>query len=193
MVGRQPGSGSITYLALGDSLTAGVGASDYRYSYPYLIAQRLSKKNNVRFVNLANPGDTSTDVLNDQAPKVLSLKPDLITLLVGVNDIHNLVSLQEFEQNYIKIVSTLKKTRSKIYLLSIPYLGSDKTVFFPYNFILDFRTKQFNRVIEKISQDYNLYYIDLYHLNKSKNFYSADKFHPSDQGYKDWLRVLNVN
>lgn len=183
----------ITYVALGDSLTEGVGASDYKYALPYLIAQKLSSENNVELINLAHAGDTSLDILVNQLPKALSLKPDLITILIGVNDIHNQKSLSEFESNYIQIVERLKKDNTKIYLLAIPYLGSNKITYFPYNIILNFRTKQFNNIIKRISENARVEYIDLYSTNKSTNFYSSDQFHPSDQGYEDLVKSINVN
>ncbi len=193
VIGNRSGSQTIKYIALGDSLTEGVGVSNYKNSYPYLIAQKLSSKNNVTLINLAHVGDTSSDVLANQLPKALSLKPDLITLLIGVNDIHNLKSLTQFKENLIQIVSPLKKGGAKIYLLSIPYLGSDKIVYFPYNFILDFRTKQFNNVIKIVSTEYGVKYIDLYSLSKSANFYSSDQFHPSDKGYILWGTLINAD
>lgn len=192
LVSNQLNNQTIKYMALGDSLTAGVGVSDYKSSYPYLIAQKLSGKFNVELANLAHVGDTSSDVLV-KLPKVLSQKPDFITLLIGVNDIHNLKSLKEFENNYLQIVSVLKKSGARIYLLSIPYLGSDKITFFPYNFLLDFRTKQFNEIIQKISVAEGLKYIDLYHLKQDANFYSSDEFHPQEQGYKEWSGAINVD
>lgn len=189
---NQSNSQAIKYLALGDSLTAGVGVSDYKNSYPYLIAEKLSAKFNVELINLSHTGDTSSDVLI-KLPQVLSQKPDLITLLIGINDIHNLKSLKEFEENLIQIVNILKKSSAKIYLLSIPYLGSEKIVFFPYNLILDLKTKQFNKVIKKVSLDIGVEYIDLNALSRSANFYSSDQFHPSEAGYQEWAKVINVN
>lgn len=193
MVSNQSGSQTIKYLALGDSLTAGVGVADYKNSYPYLIAQKLSSKNKIELINLAHAGNTSADVLANQLPKTLSLKPDLITILIGVNDIHNLTSLKEFEDNYTRILATLKKSGAKIYVLSIPYLGSEKIVYFPYNFILNFRTKQFNNVIKKITNQFEVEYTDLYLLKKPDKFYSSDEFHPSDKGYGQWSEIINVN
>lgn len=193
MIGNQSNSQTIKYMALGDSLTAGVGVSDYKNSYPYLLAQKLSAKNNVELVNLARAGATSLDVVTNQLPKALLQKPDLITILIGVNDLHNLISLKEFEDNFTRIVTALKKSGAKIYLLSIPYLGSDKIVYFPYNFMLNFRTKQFNNIIKKISADTGATYIDLSALKKSANFYSVDQFHPKEDGYKEWSEIINVN
>lgn len=183
----------IKYVALGDSLTAGVGTSSIKSSYPYLLSQKLSSKNNVILANFAHAGDNSEEILTTQLPKALAYKPDLITLLIGINDIHNLKSTNEFKENLTHIVSQLKDTGARIYLLSIPYLGSDKTVFFPYNFILDLRTRQFNNIIKKIAGDFGVNYIDLYSLRKSANFYSSDQFHPSEEGYKEWAKIINVN
>ena len=193
MVGNSSSSQTIIYVALGDSLTEGLGASDYKNSFPYLLTEKLSVKGSVQLYNLARSGATSQDVVVTQLPKVLPLKPDLITLLIGTNDIHNLVSLKDFESNYRTIVATLKKSEAKIYLFSIPYLGSDKIIYFPYKFALEERTRQFNNVVKKVSSDYGFEYIDLYTVKKSANFYSSDEFHPSDEGYREWLEVINVN
>jgi len=183
----------IKYAAMGDSLTAGVGTADYRDSYPFLLANKLASENQVELINQARAGDNSSEVLAVQLPQVLSLNPDVVTLLIGTNDIHNLKSLEEFNRNYTQIVSQLKKTGAKIYLLSIPYLGSSKIVSFPYNFLLDLRTKQFNGVIKKAAADYGVFFVNLYAINQPAGFYSADQFHPSAEGYKTWAKEINVN
>lgn len=193
IIGDKSDIQTIVYVALGDSLTEGTGASDYKSSFPYLLSRKLSAKAQVELFNLARAGATSEDVVINQLPKVLSLKPDLITLLIGTNDIHNLVPLKDFESNYRTIAAALKKSGAKVHLLSIPYLGSDKIIYFPYKFALEERTKQFNGVIKKVSIDYGFKYLDLYAIEKSANFYSSDEFHPSDNGYRQWTEVINVD
>lgn len=192
IINNKSGNKNIKYVALGDSLTAGIGVSDYKSSLPYLIALKIPSYK-VELINLAYAGATSKDVLIHQIPKAISAKPDLITLLIGVNDIHNLVSSKMFENNLTQTIKALKDTHTKIYLLSVPYLGSDKIVRFPYNLILDLKTKQFNNVIRKLSTDYGVRYIDLYYLSKSASFYSSDQFHPGEEGYKEWAKIINVN
>lgn len=193
LVGNNNGKQTIRYVALGDSLTEGVGTSDYQNSYPSLLAQRLSAQTNVELINLSRAGDTSTDVATNQLPQALAVKPEIVTVLIGINDIHNLKSLAEFKANYTQIVAALKKNGARVYTLSIPYLGSGKIVYFPYNFLLNLRTKQFNSVIKKISTDLRVSYIDLYSLEKSANFYATDEFHPTDYGYQQWAKAINVN
>ncbi len=191
-VGSQVNLPTIRYVALGDSLTAGVGVSDYKNSYPYLIAKQLSFKNQVRLINLAHPGDNSIDLIHNQLPQVLALKPDLVTLLIGVNDIHNLKSENEFRNNYWQIITTLKKTNAKIYVYTIPDLGSQKIVYFPYNLLMDWRTREFNNVIKKFAQDNQLNLVDLYSISKVDDFYSADQFHPGSAGYEQWAKATDV-
>lgn len=181
------------YVALGDSLTEGVGATSYSNTYPSLLTKKLSAKENVKFINLAHKGDTSLELLRDQLPQAILEKPDLITVLIGINDIHNLISPDYFENNLRIIISSLKKTNARVYLINIPYLGSSKIVLPPYNLILNLRTKQFNQIIKNLADELSVNYIDLYSLEKSSNFYSVDEFHPSDEGYKYWGMQINVN
>lgn len=193
IIGNNPQARTIRYVALGDSLTAGVGTSDYKNSYPYLLARKLSSKNNVELVNLSRSGATSVDILANQLAPALAVKPDLVTLLIGTNDLHNLKSLKEFESNFSRIATNLKTSNAKIYALSLPYLGSAKIVYFPYNLLLDIRTKQFNAVVKKVAAEVKAEYIDLYSLSKPVGFYSSDQFHPSDLGYKEWSKVINID
>ena len=69
------------YAALGDSFTAGL---DGQGSWPDLVAEELP---GVEYVNLASIGATSEDVENFQLPEGLALKPDLVTLVCGANDV----------------------------------------------------------------------------------------------------------
>ncbi len=193
LTGTNPSFKTLKYASLGDSLTAGTGTFDYKETFPYLVSQKLSLKQNIELYNFARAGGTSKDVLDNQLPKVLSLKPDLVTLLIGTNDIHGLVSLSDFENNLDKIVYAIKNSGTKVYLLSIPYLGSDKIIYPPYNTILDLETKKFNKIIDNLAEKYNVNLIDLYSLQKPSDFYSEDEFHPSGKGYASWAEIINVN
>lgn len=193
IIGNNPSSETLKYAALGDSLTEGLGVLDYKETFPYLFAQKLSSRQNVETYIFARSGDISQDVLDNQLPEALTLKPDLVTLLIGTNDIHNSTSPTEFENNLTKIISSLKETGAKIYLFTIPYLGSDKLIYPPYNTIIDSETKQFNKIIDKVAKEYQVNLIDLYSLKKPSDFYSQDNFHPSAKGYKSWAEAINVN
>lgn len=189
---------TLKYTALGDSLSAGVGVSNYRETLPYHISVKLAKNKKVQISNLAKSGVGIREVLASQAPRAVILKPDILTILIGTNDIHNFTPLDEFEKDYRKTVSLLKeKTAARITVINIPYLGSD-TLLPPYDTMLDLRTKQYNSVIEKIARQYDVKYIDLYTLSYAdfktdKSLYSPDKFHPSAKGYAFWGKIINAD
>src|SRR5262245_50473711 len=69
-------------VALGDSVAAGYGAGGLPAAYPARVGARTGRL--VR--NLAEPGATSGDVLDDQLGRIL-VPPDLVTITVGANDI----------------------------------------------------------------------------------------------------------
>jgi lysophospholipase L1-like esterase len=190
----------IKYVALGDSLTAGVGSNDYQKTFPYLLAMKLMEKNDVTLTNLGGPGAKTKDVITDQIDKAAALNPDYLTLLIGTNDIHGLVSAKEFQTNFQTIIDQLTaKTKAKIIVINIPYLGAGNLILPPYDSYFDNKTKQFNQIIKKIADQKSLCYIDLYGQSKKsfaqnqKLYYSSDLFHPSAQGYQLWSEIIYAN
>jgi acyl-CoA thioesterase-1 len=188
-----------TYVALGDSLTAGVGVENINQTLPYLISEKmLDKTPQVNLINLAALGATSNDLVNNQLPKVKDLNPDLVTVFIGINDVHNFVSPKTFEKNLDQAIKTLKQTPAKILVISIPYLGSKNTVYFPYQFLLDDQTKKYNQILRKISLENNVQYVDIYSgteklFKESQEYYSSDLFHPNQKGYQLFSNYINAN
>lgn len=187
---------NINYIALGDSLSSGVGSSDYKKTITYIFADNLSQKTTVNFYNLAIPGATSESLINTQLENAIKLKPDYISLFIGINDIHSLVSGKKFEKNMTYILDKLaKETRAKIIVFNLPYLGSDQLILPPYNLFFDAKTQEFNSILKKICTNKNLTIVDLYTptkeiFSKNTDFYSKDGFHPSEEGYLLWGSLL---
>jgi lysophospholipase L1-like esterase len=193
---------NLTYLALGDSLTAGVGSSNYKQTFPYELAQSWADENgaSVKLVNLGVPGAKTEDVIKDQLPQVSVFNPDIITLLIGINDLHDRVGKDVVAQNIEEIIKGIKKqSQAKIILLSLPYLGAGDLMYPPYQAYFDWQTEHYNEAVESVAQKYSaVVYIDLYTLTKeefvsNKDFYSTDLFHPSASGYHFWSSVIYAN
>ena len=199
----NPGAGgSAKYVALGDSLSAGVGSESPDETIVYLFASELSKKyGKVNAVNLALPGGTTEDVMNDQLSLAINEKPDYITLLIGVNDIHNKRTEKDFRENYSLILNELlSKTEAQIVVMSLPYLGANKAIFPPYNWILNSRTQKFNKVIFELAavNENRIRFVDLYRKTykiskQDLGYYSSDLFHPSGKAYLLWSQFINEN
>ena len=74
-----------TYVALGDSFTAGTGCAPGE-SWADLLAAALAAEEGLVYENLAEHGATSADV-RDQVKRALALEPDLVTVVCGANDL----------------------------------------------------------------------------------------------------------
>lgn len=196
MVGMSPLSTLYTYVAMGDSLAAGVGTDNISQSFPYLVAEKMSMKHGpVKLVDLGVPGAKSKDVLSSQLAPAIASNPDSVTILIGVNDIHDLISVSAFKNNISETISQLKKsTHAEIVLINLPYIGSSKLIYPPYNFYFKFRTWQYNRAIAEICASMQVRCVDLYNANlehsKDENFYASDYFHPTAQGYLLWSNII---
>ncbi len=190
----------IVYVALGDSLTAGIGATAEDKTYPYRLAKLLTEKQNaqVTVINLGWPGATAEDVLKIQVPQAAQFRPDIITVAVGVNDMHNQVPTGLFQHTISNIIDKLSGTTKHLNIINAPFLG-DKSVFIPpYRLYFDWQTKRYNTFINNATAGRQVNLVDMYTLTRAKAFadplyYSTDNFHPSDEGYDFWSKIIYDN
>jgi acyl-CoA thioesterase-1 len=92
-------------VCLGDSITAGVGASAGQ-GYPEVLAARLGRE----VINDGVPGDTAADGLA-RLPQVLAQDPWLVIVELGGNDILRQVPVESTEQALDGIVRQLIAAR----------------------------------------------------------------------------------
>lgn len=187
----------LVYVALGDSLTAGVGTERYEQSYPYLISQKLAGiKQKVTHLNFSYPGARTDDLIRDLLAKAVADQPNLVTLLIGTNDVHGNVSSARFERNYKHILEELTaKTQAKINVINIPSIGADTLLLPPYKDYYQARIEKFNNIIKNLANIYQINHIDLAThtagLSPGGNgYYAEDQFHPSASGYKIWADFI---
>ena len=197
ILGYGIGSENLTYVAMGDSLTAGVGIDNYEKSFPFLIAKNFAASGvDVVLKDVAFPGAKTADLKGDLLEQTIKDEPNIITVLIGVNDIHGLVKKSDFKNNYEYILKRLtSETKAKIYVVAIPYLGADDLILPPYNFYFDWQTRQFNKEVKLLSETYQVKYIDLYsqtvdEATKTGEYYAADSLHLSEIGYSEWAKII---
>ena len=188
---------TMLYVSLGDSLTAGVGTDKYEESYPYLLASKLAASGqSITLENFSYPGAKSSDLIKDLLKPAIAAQPKMITLLIGTNDVHGNISSKDFEAHYRQILSSLKsETKAKIYAINLPHIGSETLILPPDSFYLNKRTEDFNKIIEKVAEEYQVQYIDIYSptfkiFEKDGPHYASDAFHPSALGYAIWSEII---
>ena len=85
-VGSDRGRIVSSYVALGDSFTAGRESIEALRWADRLAEWLRAANSEVGYANLAVDGATSAEVL-EQVPAALELRPDLVTVICGANDI----------------------------------------------------------------------------------------------------------
>lgn len=184
----------VTYLALGDSTGVGVGAERGGY-VARLFARIEQTRPRSRLFNRSASAAMAGDVLRTQLAGLSKIRPDLVTLGVGANDLINGVRAEEFARNYRAIITRLKtQTAARIVLMNIPDLSLAPAV--PAYMRADARRHivAFNQLIAEVAAREGVPLVDLFARSESfasrAGFFSGDGLHPSDAGYEFWAGLV---
>jgi len=189
--------GPITYLALGDSTGAGVGASDAGGGYVARLFKRIvAHRPGSKLVNLCVSGATTSDVLRDQLESGVGEDPQLVTLGIGINDIGHGLRLEQFSKNYEEILTSLRNnTRATIVVTNIPDISSAPRIPAPMRSEYHSQIVAFNGRLASIAAAHNVIVFDIYSVTHEQlpshpEYFSGDGFHPSSKGYELWAERM---
>jgi len=147
-------------LCLGDSTTYGIGASNVtEFSYPSQLQKLFDNKipnNNYKVINLGKPGINSSQLLNRFEKNVVEYKPDIVIVMVGINDpwnfeesnILDFYNVTAAKQLYMRIELLLNQ--SKLFrFLKLIFVSSK----FNELTVPDFDNKTLSHAVEFYSSD----------------------------------------
>ncbi len=101
-------------IALGDSITAGVGATAGNG-----YVERLAQKVNVPIENQGRSGDTTSDALARLDADVISKNPDIVIVFLGGNDILQLMPRDQMFANLRTIIQRIQASGARVILVGI--------------------------------------------------------------------------
>jgi len=188
----------ITYVALGDSTVEGVGASGPDTTYVSLLHARLRAiYPNARLVNLGVGGATSADVLVRQLDRAIALRPELVTLSVGPNDITEGVPLADYARNMQTLLGRLAAgTRAVVVVNLLPDLAvTPRFRGRPEEATVGRLSIEFNEALARAAGRYGAQVVDLYAPSRREvparpELMARDGYHPSDLGYARWAELM---
>jgi lysophospholipase L1-like esterase len=181
-----------TYVAIGDSLTAGRG-DEGRDGRPIGWAQRLADILSVRttercsLINLAVDGATVHDVLSKQLPGVAARKPDLVSVTVGINDIrHRSFDELSFKADLGQLFETLAATQATLLTCTLPDLTSIMSLSPELREIVRERTRLASDIIREQAESYGAACLDAWSLPgiTDLDLYGPDRLHPNPRGHQ---------
>ena len=183
---------TLKILIVGDSISAGVGASSFDKSFPALIANHLGKNYHVLLKNLSVSGSRIASLLFRPAHE----KQDLIVIIIASNDLLHFTKLEEFEKDASKVMEKYSKLCKKLIITGPGNISISPAI--PY-FLKPFyraRARKYAGILERTASKFkNVVYVDSIspkdNLPKYDNSCNAeDKFHPNDKGHKFWFDMV---
>lgn len=142
-------------------------------------------------------GFKSANILNgylniDPLQEVSDLRPNLVFLMIGVNDIHNNQPLQETLSNIQTICDTLRKEEVQVVVQSVlpPTLEYDTQ----YGGFIASKVEVLNDSLQVFCQQNNYEFIDLRSQLADGTYlieeYTTDGLHLNYKGYKVWSKII---
>lgn len=182
-----PQSGDFVYVALGDSVAQGIGASRPENGYVGLIEKYLSAATgrSVQVINVSTTGATCDDVIRDQLPKIKELRPDLVTLDVGSNDVNKRLPEGTFVENFATILDALPGAKTIVADLPTFERGPKQSTLL-----------RLNTEIHREVAAHQAHLAPIYERTSTTIHdwmtYGADFFHPSNKGHRNWFDAFRT-
>lgn len=177
--------------------------------YPGKVAaiyNALFPNNHVTFINKAVSGDRAKDVLSRYQEDIKEIKPDFVSILVGINDTwrrydeNDPTTAEQYEVNYRQILDNLKHDfpNTKIMLIE-PYVLNSLPDRATWRVDLDPKIQ----VVRKLAREYADYFLPIDGIFASlcthtyePSQISADGVHPIDLGHSiiayQYLKLLQI-
>ena len=185
------------YVALGDSFTEGVGDPDPTRpnglrGWADRVADALAVDNpDFSYANLAIRGRKLPQILAEQIEPALALRPDLVTIHGGGNDVlRPKVDLDALARSYDAAVARLASGGARVVMFTLPDATSNK-VFKPVRG----RIALFNEWVREIADTRGALLVDMWrdHDYDPRATLDADRLHLNAAGHQAMaLKVLEV-
>lgn len=210
-------------LFYGDSITdAGrnrdclTHISSLGYGYVRVIADRLTGHNPEKYevINTGIGGNRVVDLYSRIKSDAWNLKPDVISILIGVNDVwhevdgKNGVELDRFEAVYRMMIADTKKALPNVRLiLCEPFVlrggATNSTAEMPDRYERFCEVYNYAKVVKKLADEFNLPFLPLQKPlteaaeNSKAEYYLSDGVHPATAGATliadEWLKLFKEN
>ena len=185
------------YVALGDSLTEGLGDDGFRKNRRdkgwadrlanLMACEAANAGQSFSYANLAVRGQNTLSILTCQLEMALDMKPDLVTIMTGANDLR---SLNERLPSMVGLlrgaINRLQAIDAKVVLIS---LAQPAHLSFAKSFV--HRSKLWAETLQSLATELD---VDLVNINQmsvfeSLHYWSGDLVHYSAKGH---IKIANT-
>lgn len=178
------------YVAVGDSFTEGVGdpvAGFAMLGAADRLAAALSQTNpDLRYTNLAQRGLLVNEIREQQLAAALALKPDLVSVIAGANDIlTGRFSAACWEEEFRTLYETLTGAGATVIAATLPEFPILRTLPGPLQTRVKGNFVRGNAVIERLAAQHQIVLVDAWAISQrsAPGDWSEDGVHLNARGY----------
>jgi lysophospholipase L1-like esterase len=179
-----------TFAALGDSITVGIGDPDPEApgggwrGWAALLVGSLPQPD---MHNLATLGARAADVEGLQLPAAIALRPDVASVVVGINDtLRGDFDPQRTGAAIGRTVAALRAAGAQVLTMRLPdpgqMFGLPRTLARP----LARRMRAVNEAVDEVAQRYGTVHLDAARdpATYERRLWSVDRLHPNERGHR---------
>lgn len=186
----------LSLVVIGDSTAIGQGA-EYGDSIATKSAEYLARNHTVKLTNFGISGAIAKDVLDTQAKPATALKPNVVLLAVGANDVTKLSSISAAAENVRQIVGIFRASNPavKIIMTGSPAVGTVPRFGKPTQWLAAYRVNKINEAFDIIVREENVVRLRIAERTGpifagNPDLFAEDNFHPNAAGYKVWMPII---
>lgn len=181
-------------LAVGDSIIAGVGATELSKALVGRTAAAVAASLNccVSWQALGVSGYNSTKILVQLVPELPDVAVDYIIVSVGVNDITGLTTLSRWRHNLSLLLDKLRahSPGAVIAVAGMPPLHRFPLLPQPLRATFGMRGRSFDDVVMQVVDELpNTVHVPL-DFEPDRHQFAPDGYHPSEKSYEEFGRHM---
>jgi lysophospholipase L1-like esterase len=191
--GTCAGAGPAVRLAvLGDSTAAGVGATRHRDALAGMLGAAVAGRTGraVSWRAVARSGATSRTA-RDLVPGLVDggWRPDVVVVVVGVNDLKNLRRLRDWDRDVAALLAAIDERSGKapVIICGMAPVSRFPALPQPMRAVMALRARAMDHVLRRLAGDRHVP-VDPQIIGSG--FFAEDGFHPSSSGYRAWAGQL---
>ena len=164
-----------TIIALGDSLTAGLGVEEEE-AYPAVLEAKLQQGGyNWQVINAGISGETSSGALT-RIEWIIAQKPDIVILETGANDGMRGIPVRVVRENISQAIQLLKAANIEVVLAGMQMLQNLGPEY----------TKQFKAVYPDVAEKHGVILIPFFleQVAGTPSLNLPDFIHPTPEGHR---------
>ena len=195
-----PNEGSVgegpptTLLAIGDSIIAGVGASQLSKALVGQTATALAATTGceLRWQAIGTSGFDSRKVLDQLLPRIPDCSFDYIIVSVGVNDVTGLTSVRTWRRNLSQLLGTLRaySPNAVITVAGLPPMHEFPLLPQPLRAVIGLRARTLDDVARRVVDSLDSCIHVAVDFDPDPELFAADGYHPSEAGYAEFGREV---